>query len=454
MKKYLFSFLIILCGCISNFHPVEKEKIDIFTNRRDAIFSSAGILDRNNIAISHNGEFFMKELEPYDYGKIGLFSKDGQFIREIKVLEENEIPNDLKSIAWHPNNYVIGVIYHKNNYSEIKFYEIFTGQLLRKLTIGNFYHYFLFDENGERIYISEDRGKIEEINLRNTDFIFNSGINLPWINYGWDIGRNPWGNKHGGFSSNKEILIEKFNFFKKIGAKVVRVFLFCDLRSGVIFNEKGKFVFDNYVYKDFSTLIEVAEKTGLKILPVIFDYTIADGVFEENGIRVGEYPEIFNNINLQKKLLSLFAEFFEKIDTKNVVYGWDIINEPEHLKIENSKIDHFISGFIKLIRKYRKKERITVGVFSRVQLNYYKKFNLDFYQFHYYDSFENNSYLNYHFYDLLLEKPVIVGEIEATDIIDKLTKIWKNGYKGVLVWPNEKFLSDEWIFYKVWIDVH
>ncbi|MFN4226853.1 MAG: hypothetical protein ACK4F0_01760 [Candidatus Ratteibacteria bacterium] len=453
MKKYVF-FLIILCGCISNFHSVEKEKIGIFTDRKDAVFSPSGVLDRNNIAISHNSEFFLKELEPYGYGKIGLFSKDGQFIKEIKVLEENESPNDLKSIAWHPNNYVIGVVYHKNNYTEIKFYEIFTGQLLRKLTIGNFYHYFLFNENGEKIYISKDGKKIEEINLRNTDFVFNSGINLPWINYGWDIGRNPWEGKHGGFSSNKLILIEKFNFFKKIGAKVVRVFLFCDLRSGVIFNEKGDFIFDNYVYKDFSTLIEVAESTDMKILPVIFDYTIADGIYEENGIKVGEHSEIFNDINLQKKLLFLFADFFKKIDTKNLIYGWDIINEPEHLRIESSKIENFISEFIKLIKKYRKKEKVTVGALSRIYLSNYKKFNLDFYQFHYYDSFENNVCLDYHFYELLLEKPVILGEIEASDIINKLTTIWKNGYKGVLIWPDEKFLSDGWKFFKVWIDVH
>ncbi|MCM8767268.1 MAG: hypothetical protein NC921_00600 [Candidatus Omnitrophica bacterium] len=453
MKKYIF-LLIVLCGCISNFRSIEKEKINIFIDRKDAVFSPDGILNRNKVAISPNDEFFVKELEPYDYGKIGLFSKDGQFIREIKVLEENENPNDLKSIAWHPNNYVIGVVFHKNNYSEIKLYEIFTGQLLRKLTVSNFYHYFLFNENGEKIYISKDGEKVEEINLRNTDFIFNSGINLPWINYGWDIGRNPWEKEHGGFSSNKEILTEKFNFFKKIGVKVVRVFLFCDLRSAVIFNEKGKFTFDNYVYRDFSTLIEVAEKTGLKILPVIFDYTIADGVFEENGVKVGEHPEIFNDIKLQKKLLSLFAEFFKKIDTKDIIYGWDIINEPEHLRIENSRIENFIFEFIKLIKKYRKKEKVTVGALSRINLNYYKKFNLDFYQFHYYDSFENNYYLNYHFYDLLLEKPVIIGEMEASDIINKLTKVWENGYKGVLIWPDEKFLSDGWKFFKIWVDVH
>ncbi len=234
---------------------------------------------------------------------------------------------------------------------------------------------------------------------------------------------------------------------------VVRVFLFCDLRSGVIF-DNNRLTFDKYVYKDFNTLIEITENIGIKILPVLFDFTIADGVEEENGIKVGEHPEIFYDIRVQKELLNLFEGFFRKVETKKVIYGWDIINEPEHLKVDSSKVDNFISAFIKLIRTIKRNEKITVGALSRVYLSKYKKFNLDFYQFHYYDSFENNSSLDYHFYNLLIEKPVIIGELEPTEIPDKLTKIWERGYKGVLIWANEEFLKDGWRLYKAWIDVH
>ncbi|MCX7917475.1 MAG: hypothetical protein N2589_05040 [bacterium] len=325
---------------------------------------------------------------------------------------------------------------------------------MRRIIVGNLYHYFVFDEKGEKIYLSVDGEKIEKINLRNTDFVINSGINLPWLNYGWDIGRNPWNKEHGGFSSNKEVLFQKFKFFKEIGVNIVRVFLFCDLRSGIILDEKGKYVFDKYVYKDFGALIDVAEKTNIKILPVLFDYTIADGVIEENNIKVGEYPEIFYDIDQQIKLVKLFEEFFKKVDTKNLIYGWDIINEPENLKIEDEKVEKFILSFINLLRKYRKKEKITIGSISRIYLNNYRKFNIDFYQFHYYDSFENMSFLDYHNYNLLLDKPVIIGELESSNIMKKLTKLWENGYKGVLIWPDEEFLKEGWKFFKSWIDVH
>ncbi|MCS7180294.1 MAG: hypothetical protein NZ891_02960, partial [bacterium] len=407
-----------------------------------------------DVAFSLNGEYFTKQLPPYNSGKIGIFSKNGQLLKEINTLGEEEENNDIKGIAWHPNSYVVGVIYHKNGYSDLRLFEVFNGELLRRIIVGNFYHYFVFDEKGEIIYLSVDGKKIEKINLRNTDFVINSGINLPWLNYGWDIGRNPWNKEHGGFSSNKEVLFQKFKFFKEIGVNIVRVFLFCDLRSGIILDEKGKYVFDKYVYKDFGALIDVAEKTNIKILPVLFDYTIADGVIEENNIKVGEYPEIFYDIDQQIKLVKLFEEFFKKVDTKNLIYGWDIINEPENLKIEDEKVEKFILSFINLLRKYRKKEKITIGSISRIYLNNYRKFNIDFYQFHYYDSFENMSFLDYHNYNLLLDKPVIIGELESSNIMKKLTKLWENGYKGVLIWPDEEFLKEGWKFFKSWIDVH
>ena len=454
IKKYSIFFLIVLSGCIYSPSLIEKEKINPFLNRKDSIFSSSGNINPEETAISPDGKFFVKEMKPYNYGKIGIFLKNGEIFNVINALEEKE-RNELKGIAWHPESSVIGVVYHKNNKSLIKFYEIFTGKLVREIMLGNYNHYMVFDKSGNKLYISSDGETFEELELRNTDFVNNSGVNLPWINYGWDIGRNPWEReKHGGFSSNKEILLEKFKFFKKTGANVIRVFLFCDLRSGVIFDKFGNCFFDEYVYKDFNTLIEVAEEVGVKIMPVIFDYTIGDGIESENGIPVGEHPEIFYNSEIQKNLLKLFESFFKKIETKNVIYGWDIINEPEHLKIENSKIESFIFSFVNIIRNQRKKESITVGALSQIYIQNYKKFNLDFYQFHYYDSFQNNSPLDLHFYNLSLNRPVVIGELEATDLINKLTKIWENGYRGVLIWHSEKFLETDWKLYKAWVDVH
>ncbi|MCX7917058.1 MAG: hypothetical protein N2589_02900, partial [bacterium] len=197
MKKYILLF-IFLTGCISQISTIEKEKCDIFVNRKDAIFSPEGSINPSDVAFSLNGEYFTRQLQPYNSGKIGIFSKNGQLLKEINTLGEEEENNDIKGIAWHPNSYVVGVIYHKNGYSDLRLFEVFNGELLRRIIVGNFYHYFVFDEKGEKIYLSVDGKKIEKINLRNTDFVINSGINLPWLNYGWDIGRNPWNKEHGG----------------------------------------------------------------------------------------------------------------------------------------------------------------------------------------------------------------------------------------------------------------
>lgn len=453
LKNLPIFLLVLISGCLLKITP-QKEIKNIFESRKDAIFSPSGKINKDEVAFSPDGEFYAKEIEPYDSGKIGIFLKTGEIFKIIETLKENE-KNDLKGIAWHPNSSVIGVLYHKENSSIILLYEIFTSKLLRKIIMGDYYHFMVFDNSGRKIYISKDGEKIEELNLRNTDFVYNSGINLPWINYGWDIGRNPWErNKHGGFSTNKELLLKKFIFFKNSGIEVVRVFLFCDLRSGVIFDKSGDCLFDEYVYNDFNTLIEMAKNTGLKILPVLFDYTLADGVSFENGIPVGEHPEIFYDIKIQKKLLKLFESFFGKIESKGVIYGWDIINEPEHLNIDKERVENFIFSFLKLIKKYRKNEPVTLGALSYLSLKDYKKFKLDFYQFHYYDSFQDYSPLDFHLYNLLLDKPVIIGELQPTEIIEKLTKIWENGYRGALIWCDDRFLNEDWKLYKSWVDVH
>ena len=65
---------------------------------------------------------------------------------------------------------------------------------------------------------------------------------------------------------------------------------------------------------------------------------------------------------------------------------------------------------------------------------------LDVYQFHYYDYMSNTTPLNYTFTPaelaLLNGKPVIAGELQPTDVINKLNILEQYGYNGGLFWQD------------------
>ena len=435
--------------------PIVRTAFSPFHNRTDAIFSPSGSVDFFSVAYSPNGLYYAKELEPHGEGNIGIFDAENkEMLLSIKVQYGN---NDLKGIAWSPDSLVISVMYHGGNPSGIVFYDTERGELLRRLEISEDYHFMVFGKESHILYLSKEGEDYTEINLRNTDFSKYSGVNLPWINYGWDVGRNPWGMEHGGFSSNRNRLLEDFSFLRDNGVKVVRLFIFCDLRSGILFNQSGiPLKFDTFVEEDFNVLVDTAKKTGLLLIPVLFDYTIADGVNIEGVTRVGEFPELFTDPVKQKDLLKIFGAFFRKFASHPAIFAWDIINEPEHIEsVSEKNMYEFVSGFVKLIHKYATEAKITVGLLNRNNVNRWVNFDLDIYQFHYFDSFDSLFPLNFPVVNLGVDKPVIAGELETTDIHNKLTILWNNGYKGGLFWAlnDGEFRQNARLFH-AWISIH
>ena len=49
------------------------------------------------------------------------------------------------------------------------------------------------------------------------------GINYPWNNYGWDVGKNPYGKpENAGWSANQDKLKNDFIYLKNSGINIVR----------------------------------------------------------------------------------------------------------------------------------------------------------------------------------------------------------------------------------------
>src|SRR6185503_14300785 len=67
------------------------------------------------------------------------------------------------------------------------------------------------------------------------------GVNLPWIGYGTDVGASRWF-PAGGLAQQTEArdrLDRAFAAIARDGISIVRMFLLCDARSGVRFDDNG-----------------------------------------------------------------------------------------------------------------------------------------------------------------------------------------------------------------------
>lgn len=443
---FLGCFAVAGCGCTVQSSTATPSP-SIFANRTDY---SSQWYGRHGLAYSPDNQYYAEEVEPYNSGNIGIFSRsDDQLILQFEALPEG-IYNDLKAIAWSPNSKYLAIMYHGTILrSGIYLYAVRTGELIRYIGPGGdnqvgYYHPMVFSDDGTLIYVSSTGKKID--NQFNADpivfFREYSGVNLPWINYGWDIGRNPWGGSHGGFSGNEARLQSDFEFLAQHEVKIVRVFTFCDLRSGVLFDQNGiPTDFDQYALEDFETLVQAAEASNLHLIIVLLDHKVADGVAMEGSTPVGEHPDLIFDLQKRAALLELFSSLLQTYKDNETIFAWEVMNEPEYATaVSESQFGSFYYDFYHMKLETAPQAQLTVGHRNRGDLPdvpsrpYYGLL-----QFHYYDKMEKEFPLDFpvsklYDWDVLLIQPVLIGEAETTNVAEKMETVHLNGYMGILFW--------------------
>jgi hypothetical protein len=288
-------------------------------------------------------------------------------------------------------------------------------------------------------------------------FIMHSGVNLPWINYGWDLGVNPWGGAPGGFHVNRDLLEADFATMRTNGIKICRVFLFGDFRSGLDRSGDGQILgLDPFVVPDMETLLAVASTNGVRLIPVLMDYLLANGVAHENGIPVGEHPEYITNAAMRAQLLThALQPFLEQFGAHEAVYAWDIMNEPSlATAVSQPDILAFVEDVTAVIRTSAPSAKIMIGHYDRYHLEEYGNAVAAVTQIHYYGHMRG--YWNFDTPAAeISDKPTFFGEVEPVGIAGKLDTALTNGYAGVLFWSlngNDGFdfraVAEE---YAVWV---
>lgn len=107
---------------------------------------------------------------------------------------------------------------------------------------------------------------------------FLHGCNYPWsadqdrTYYGLDFGANVWGT-HLGVSTRPQRIADDFLRMAHLGFTIARWFVFCDGRSGIVYDERGlPGGLDPYVLQDLDVALEAAQRAHMRLCLVMLDH--------------------------------------------------------------------------------------------------------------------------------------------------------------------------------------
>ena len=286
-------------------------------------------------------------------------------------------------------------------------------------------------------------------NVQLNSFIQHSGVNLPWgynhtggySRYGWDVGKNPWGGADEGFSVKRAELDQDMALIKTNNMKYCRVFIFCDFRTGLVYDGSGNPTgFDSKVYPDMSALVDSAKNHNIKLIPVLTDYLIADGLTAQGGL--GEHPEFITNDVKRAHLIGVLRPFVRNFGTNETIAVWDVMNEPEEgVKrgiVSQPQMKVFLNDLVNMVKQEDPGTPVSIGHKYKYDLNDYAETNCPITQVHYYDEMAYYPPPGWDFNSpassISSNKNVFFGEVQPSDVEYKLQTAATNGYTGVLFW--------------------
>lgn len=265
------------------------------------------------------------------------------------------------------------------------------------------------------------------------------GVNLPWVGYGTDIGASAW-YPDGGLARQPpalDALDAAFATLARDGITVARVFLLCDLRSGVLWDARGlPSGIDDAVLRDMAALVEAARRHGIGLMPVVLDFHLCLPRKVARGVQLGGRSHlIIDRAGADALIDFVLRPVVESFAGDDTIVAWDVMNEPEWCRVPSDALHRFLGEAVQCIRRAAR-QPVTVGSAGTWNLDLVKDLDLDFYQVHWYDKFGWPS-LERPVAELGLGgRPVILGEFSGRSrrLADVLDTAKRAGYEGALVW--------------------
>jgi hypothetical protein len=274
------------------------------------------------------------------------------------------------------------------------------------------------------------------------------GVNVPWVNYGTDIGANAW-SPLGGLShqpSALERLDRTFATLARDGLSVARVFLLCDARSGVVFDGDGRPLgLDAAVFPDLDAMLAAARRHRVGLMAVLLDFHLCGPSRIVNGVQLGGRSQLISDPAASRAFVDLaLRPIVERYADDDALIAWDVMNEPEwclrgplftQTAVSFEALQRFLSEAVRCV-KNTARQPVTIGCAGTWRLDLVRPLDLDFYQVHWYDRFGWPSLARPVGELGLRDRPVILGEFAGRHerLDEVLDAARQAGYEGALVW--------------------
>ena len=216
--------------------------------------------------------------------------------------------------------------------------------------------------------------------------------------YGCDFGASAWF-PGGGLAARAEaraILEATLDRLVADGITVVRLFLLCDGRSGIRFDEVGAPIgFDETFFRDTDAALDAAAARGIGLIPVLFDFHLCDVPEVLNGVLLGGHSDLVIDPRRRDALLTdIVGPLVSRYSGHPAVLAWDLINEPEWCiwgigtlsrarGVPAEDLRTWLGELTACVHSCAP-QPVTVGSAGTAYLDFVRDLGLDFYQVHWY----------------------------------------------------------------------
>lgn len=285
------------------------------------------------------------------------------------------------------------------------------------------------------------------------------GVNLPWLRYGGDFGANAW-RPQGGLATpeGRAEADATLAAIADAGFDLVRWFVLADGRAGIRFAADGTPLgLDGWCLDDVSAALDVAWRRGLRLVPVLFDFTWCRAARVEAGVQIGGRCEVLASPRLRESLVAhVVAPLASRVAGHPALAAWDLFNEPEWVTfgyggwrprqvVSLHAMRDLLSRAASVVGAATSRP-VTVGLASTRGLGLTGALDLDFYQVHWYDRLAHRAPLDEHVALFGLDRPVVLGEFptrgSGSDAATIVASARRSGYAAA--WPWSWAAADAW----------
>jgi hypothetical protein len=268
------------------------------------------------------------------------------------------------------------------------------------------------------------------------EFCENIGVNYPWpAGFYAGVGRRPWKPEQAGFSTCADRIAEDFEYLARHRVRLVRVFLFCDARTGIVADDRGM-ALDPFALDDIRALLSAAERCpSLRLAPALFDFLIADGVQQEDSNPVGEHPDWIADPVKRRSLFDAIQPALDLLCAHPQVAFIDLMNEPENAAaVDADAMWMFLRELAERVHRHPRRMLCTVGSANAVYAPFWRSTGIDFSTGHWFAKTDATHPLGDHS-DALPAAATIMTEVDpGVGVESALSKLWQAGFRGGLFW--------------------